>query len=808
MFVAKDLPLKETNTFKNVIKFYENKDYKKALNSSEDILKRFPNHAETLAMKGLIFHSQDNKEEGYKLVKQSLKESKLGSYVCWNVYGMMWKTDRNYTQAAKCYVNVSKLLKDNLNILKDLANMQCQCRDFKGLVATREKILHLKPSVTIHWIGFSIAHRLAGNYLPAAKVIDTFQAAMESYKVDLSKYESSELILYQNECYQQAGEFQTALEHLKKNENNITDKIVFLEYKGEILEALKNQKEAIKVYHDLLKLNCDNHDYLLNYQSSHGFTKSLTNIKKEEIEDVLKLYDALIIEFPKSLAISRIALNFAIGDDFKKRLEKFVLHYLSRTIPSLFTTLKGLYNDKEKVEIIGDVFLNYLDNLRKTSKLNEESSFQSPLTIVWTLKYLAHHYDMKGDTKKALELINEAIDHTPTIPELYLTKGVIYKHGGNIEKANENVDYARKLDLADRYLNTKATKYLIRCDNVEEAEYTIGLFAKQEPEAVKTNTLNEMQCMWFQNEVGNSYLRQGNYALALFEFHNVDKHFQDIYEDQYDFHYYALKKMALRAYLDMIDFGNNLHKKKFYVDAAIGAVKTYISLAENSFDETKFKVAKIDKKSEEFLKQTADEKKKQQLLNERKKKEYEDAVLLTKTENPLEKATSFMNELLKFNSEKIETHLLAIELFMKKKQFSQVLKSIQAGLKISPDLPQLHRDLCLLVNEISKETSDESKAMKSEIDEILKGKSISEFNDEYLKNSKSLSQILAASEVLHKLDSSKVDEIKKSILNSDGNDCKLNEWVLAKNFLKTFNDDGANESFKIKMMEKFPEFQF
>ena len=160
---------------------------------------------------------------------------------------------------------------------------------------------------------------------------------------------------------------------------------------------------------------------------SNGFTKSLTKIKKEEIENILKLYDSLIEEFPKSLAISRISLNFAIGDEFKKRLEKFVIHYLSRTIPSLFTTLKGLYNDKEKVEIIEIVFLECLDSLRKTSKLNENSTFQSPLTIVWTLKYLAHHYDMKGETKKALEFIDEAINHTPTIPELYLTKGVIFK---------------------------------------------------------------------------------------------------------------------------------------------------------------------------------------------------------------------------------------------------------------------------------------------------------------------------------------------------------------------------------------------
>jgi N-alpha-acetyltransferase 15/16, NatA auxiliary subunit len=165
----------------------------------------------------------------------------------------------------------------------------------------------------------------------------------------------------------------------------------------------------------------------LYYQLANDFTGDLTNVKQEEIAKLLTLYDDLTKQFPKSLAIPRIALNFAQGEEFKKRLEKFVAHYLSKTIPSLFTTLKGLYNDKEKVKIIEQVFVSFLDSLRKNSKLSSDSKIESPLTIVWTLKYMAHHFDLVGDTKKALELINEAIDHTPTIPELYLTRGIVYK---------------------------------------------------------------------------------------------------------------------------------------------------------------------------------------------------------------------------------------------------------------------------------------------------------------------------------------------------------------------------------------------
>ena len=51
------LPKKESDLFKNVVKFYESKQYKKGLKNADAILKRFPNHGETLCMKGLIVNA-------------------------------------------------------------------------------------------------------------------------------------------------------------------------------------------------------------------------------------------------------------------------------------------------------------------------------------------------------------------------------------------------------------------------------------------------------------------------------------------------------------------------------------------------------------------------------------------------------------------------------------------------------------------------------------------------------------------------------------------------------------------------------
>ena len=51
---AKDnqiLPSKEHGLFRQVVKYYETKQYKKALKAADQVLKKFPDHGETLSMK-------------------------------------------------------------------------------------------------------------------------------------------------------------------------------------------------------------------------------------------------------------------------------------------------------------------------------------------------------------------------------------------------------------------------------------------------------------------------------------------------------------------------------------------------------------------------------------------------------------------------------------------------------------------------------------------------------------------------------------------------------------------------------------
>lgn len=69
---GRPLPKKEADLFKNVVKHYEMKQYKKAIKQADTILKKFPNHGETLAMRGLVLNNLDKRDEAHALVKLGL----------------------------------------------------------------------------------------------------------------------------------------------------------------------------------------------------------------------------------------------------------------------------------------------------------------------------------------------------------------------------------------------------------------------------------------------------------------------------------------------------------------------------------------------------------------------------------------------------------------------------------------------------------------------------------------------------------------------------------------------------------------
>ena len=85
--------------------------------------------------------------------------------------------------------------------------------------------------------------------------------------------------------------------------------------------------------------------------------------------------------------------------------------------------LKELYGDTDKTKIIEDMLSNMLKSMKDNSTLGYgDEEEQDPTVYLWLLYYTAQHYMFLRDYDKALQFVNEAIEHTPTVIELYTLK--------------------------------------------------------------------------------------------------------------------------------------------------------------------------------------------------------------------------------------------------------------------------------------------------------------------------------------------------------------------------------------------------
>ena len=67
------------------------------------------------------------------------------------------------------------------------------------------------------------------------------------------------------------------------------------------------------------------------------------------------------------------------------------------------------------------------------SKFPAENQVQNPSTYLFALVFAAQHEDANGRWVQALEHLDTAIVHTPTMLDLYKMKARIYKHAGDLK---------------------------------------------------------------------------------------------------------------------------------------------------------------------------------------------------------------------------------------------------------------------------------------------------------------------------------------------------------------------------------------
>ncbi|XP_069457327.1 N-alpha-acetyltransferase 16, NatA auxiliary subunit isoform X1 [Ovis canadensis] len=800
------LPPKENNLFKRILKCYEQKQYKNGLKFCKMILSnpKFAEHGETLAMKGLTLNCLGKKEEAYEFVRKGLRNN-VKSHVCWHVYGLLQRSDKRYDEAIKCYRNALKLDKDNLQILRDLSLLQIQMRDLEGYRETRYQLLQLRPTQRASWIGYAVAHHLLKDYEMALKLLEEFRQTQQvpPSKID---YEYSELILYQNQVMREADLFQESLEHIETYEKQVCDKLLVEEIKGEMLLKLGRLKEASEVFKNLIDRNAENWCYY------EGLEKAL---QLSTLEERLQIYEDISKQHPRAISPRRLPLNLVPGEKFRELMDKFLRVNFSKGCPPLFTTLKSLYYNTEKVSIIQELVTNYETSLKTCDFFSpyENGEKEPPTTLLWVQYFLAQHFDKLGQYSLALDYINAAIASTPTLIELFYMKAKIYKHMGNLREAVKWMDEAQSLDTADRFINSKCAKYMLRANMIKEAEEMCSKFTREGTSAMEN--LNEMQCMWFQTECISAYQRLGSTLLpngpreeksrnapprqasAAFSQGSLgspvlswrSQHFSEITDDQFDFHTYCMRKMTLRAYVDLLRLEDILRRHGFYFKAARSAIEIYLKLYDNPLtSESKQQernsenlpakeLKKMLSKQRRAQKKAKVEERKHverehQPKNQKKKRDEEEETSglkeellpekLERIENPLEEAIKFLIPLKNLVADNIDTHLLAFEIYFRKGKFLLMLQSVKRAFAINKNNPWLHE--CLI--KFSKSVSNHSnlpdivsKVLSQEMQKIFVNKDLESFNEDFLKhNATSLQHLLSGAKMMYFLDKSRQEK--------------------------------------------------
>ncbi|MBE3110741.1 MAG: tetratricopeptide repeat protein, partial [Acidobacteria bacterium] len=675
------LASKEGALFRQVIRNYEDKQYKRGLKSADLILKKFPRHGDTMAMKALIMNAQNRGDEAFALAKDALTAD-MKSHICWHVYGLLWRSVKNFEEAIKAYKFALKLDPENSQIQRDLAILQVQTRDYQGYIQSRSSMLQAKPQFRQVWTALAVAHHLAGDVAEAEKVLTTYEDTLKTAPAR-GDYENSEAILYKNSLISEQGDYGRALEHLESATKHSLDRLAVLEARAECLSHLDRKEDAARAYRKLLDRNPEHPEYYEGLLANSGIPAEDSAARKA-------IFDEYAQKFPRSDAAKRLPLDFLQGDLFVDAARTYLAFMLGRGIPSTFHNVKHLYADASKKDTLASIVSEYLESQTKTA--NGAANGDESKGETAALYYLAQHYNyrLSRDLSRAMEYIDRAIERIPDSVDFHMTKARIWKHIGNVSKAAEVMDQSRSLDTRDRYINTKAAKYQLRNDENERALKTMGLFTRAETVGGPMTDLLDMQCLWFLTEDGEAFARRGEVAMALKRFHQVHGIFEVWSDDQFDFHTFYLRKGQARAYVDMIRWEDRLQEHPFYSRAALDAVRVYLSMHDaaagkgnangegaNGEDEAEKKKAarKARKEAQRVEREAAEQAGKQDpnkavVIEEGKKKDDDPQGLkLAATTEPLKEAMTFLEPLLKYSPKSLDAQLAGFDVHLRRSKF-------------------------------------------------------------------------------------------------------------------------------------------
>ncbi|KAF9652586.1 N-terminal acetyltransferase A, auxiliary subunit [Thelephora ganbajun] len=806
------LPSKEATLFRELLTLYETRQLKKGLKTADLILKKYPEHGETLCMKGLLLTHMGRREEGIDLVKKGMRFD-LTSHICWHVFGLIQKGEKNYEEALKSYTQALRFDKENLNILRDSAHLQTQLRIFDALVETRHTLLRLRPNLRQNWVALAVAYHLNGELDEARKVLEQYESILK----DVPDYdvEHSEMLLYHVALLEEVGQFSEALSLLDTNAKArlIIDRTAVMERRARLLTKLGNVEEAEHAWKALIQQNSDCRDYYKGYLSIKGV--DLDTMSEEARQETVRILRTFSEQPPKATVPRRLALEYSKGDEFKELVEPYLFSGLSKGIPSLFVDLKDLYKDQDKQRVIEEL----VEDASSSSTPSEP-----PTTYLWSLYFLSQHYLHLRQYSRALNLLDIAISHTPTLPELYTCKARVLKRSGDTYGAAQSLNDARLLDLQDRFLNTKCAKYRLRAGLSDEAQEIFGLFTKKDA-PTPASDLEDMQSLMFLTEDGDSHNRSGRLAMALKRYVAVQKTFNEFEDDQYDFHGYSLRKFTINIYMNLVSWEDQARSHPAHVHAAIEGARIFVRVHDNPAlrnpQASSGQLTDAGKKAKKRAKKAAqkiqeDPKKTATSANEDKgleapapKDDDPDGTKLLASSEGLEIAAKLLQPLVNLELPSIRLWVTVYDVAVRRKKYLQAVKALLHASTLDPADPEVHVRLVEIRKLWSILPQPPAAPIGSTTSEILEelipsSTNLETYNAEYLQRGGTSASIVLSAAKASQVLGAPEDEVSSMVFNLFNPDVNLSIKISveALSYLKVIHSPRVDE-FRSRLDSKF-----
>jgi len=476
--------------------------------------------------------------------------------VCWHVYGLLHRSDRNYNEAIKAYKQALRIDADNLQILRDLSMLQIQMRDLYGFMVTRNNLLTLKSNGKPNWLAFALARHMTGDLRGAISVIDIYLGTLNEGSPELDRgFESSELALYRNSIVAEIpNNYEEALKHLDACENVVVDRGAWLTAKAKcqlksgdfeaahktVLALFERGMTEDFVMHSLymlvvLKLNDEKVvDGVLRLKGTRTLATYIP-LTSEQKQTLRKAYqDELAPLYTRSYAVQRIPLTLLEADELCAALDPFCRKDLTKGVPSLCSELNAflllekngfLIKSEDPIDIKGhpnfgnlvQLVDSYIENLSACSKFAaSDEKEEAPSSLLWAMYLRAGLFELEGEYEKGILMLDRCLEHTPTAVDVYELKARLLKAAGDIKAAVDTLDQGRDLDRQDRYINNQTTRYMLLAGMEEEALKRISLFTRHEgnPE----QNLFDMQCSWYELGLASCLRQKGEWGRSLKKF--------------------------------------------------------------------------------------------------------------------------------------------------------------------------------------------------------------------------------------------------------------------------------------------------